>query len=74
MPRARSRNADEKVVAEAAAAAAGEISLPDLHQRMTSAASTPTLGKPRSKGGFQRRKHVFGRKKPKVLDCEETDI
>ena len=70
----RSRNADKKVADEAAAAAAGEISLPDLHQRMASAASTPTLGKPRSKGGFQRRKHVFGRKKPKVLDDEETDI
>ena len=72
----RSRNTSGKVATEAAAAAAaaGEISLPDLHQRMASAVSTPPLGKPRSKGGFQRRKHVFGRKKPKVLGGEETDI
>ena len=70
----RSKNTGGKVATETAAAVAGEISLPDLNQRMASAASTPPLGKPRSKGGFQRRKHVFGRKKPKVLDGDETDI
>jgi len=69
----RSKKTGSKDVAEATNA--GEITLPDLHQQMASAASTPSLGKPRSKGGFHRRKHVFGRKKPKMLDGgEETDI